>query len=80
MTTDTHYVLNADGSFAWRSRTVGSAGESSDGPEYGYWRAGNGRIYLQFAGGEVSSTAYQVSHDGLLLPEEAEQRYWQRIE
>lgn len=80
MTTDTQYTLNHDGTFVWRARTVGSAGESNSGPEYGYWRAGNGRIFIQFQGdAEVSSTAYQVSREGLVLPEESDFRFWERI-
>lgn len=78
MTTDTFYTLNSDGTFVWRARTVGSAGESNSGPEYGQWRAGNGRLFTKFDGDEVSSTAYQLGSEGLFLPEEKHFRLWER--
>ncbi len=79
MTTDTLYTLKGDGTFEWRARTVGSAGESNSGPEYGYWRAGNERIFIQFEGDEISSMAYKLSGNSLLLPEETHYRLWERV-
>jgi hypothetical protein len=79
MTTDTFYRLQSDGTFETWSHTVGSAGETRSEREYGRWRAGNGRIFIQEGSGEVSSTAYQLSRDGLFLPEETHFRFWDRV-
>ncbi len=79
MTTDTFYMLKRDGTFEWHARTVGTAGESNSGPEYGYWRAGNGHLFIQFDGDEISSMAYKLSGNSLLLPEETHFRLWERI-
>jgi hypothetical protein len=79
MTTDTFYTLNRNGTFEWHARTVGSAGESNSGPEYGFWRAGNGRLFIQFEGDDISSMAYQLSGNSLFLPEETHFRLWERI-
>jgi hypothetical protein len=79
MATDTHYRLGPDGRFSYSSRTVGSAGESSEGPLSGRWGVQDGRLHIVFEQGEQVSGTYQVSATQLFLPEEEHFRLWDRI-
>ena len=76
-TTDTHLVMDADGSAVSWSHSAGSLGEQRSAKESGTWRTAGSTLYVD--AGLSYSGGYQTEGGQLLWSEARRYRFWTKV-
>ena len=79
MATDTHMILEANGTVRRSQHTVSSIKEERSPEKRGKWTGDATQLVLDFGKGKTETYVYELSGDTLFFPAENHFRLWERV-